>query len=119
MSEDVEAEALRLIDSGYRAVSNRYRMVSRIDRPDWLAHMAFSHTEGFPGSDLENLRQGFNWVAGLGEEACADHYRRCYSRDKLSDLNQRVFDLIRRAGNGHGWGGSAKYLPLIEKPRTT
>ncbi len=41
--------ALDLIASGYRAVSNRYRIVARIDREDWREEMARRHVAGFSG----------------------------------------------------------------------
>ena len=107
-------EATRLIESGYRSISNRHRGASRLDRPDWREHMARNHVDGFPGDPAKNYEDGMRWVTGLGPGA-ADVYRGVLSTDKLYDLPQDVHDRIRKAGNGSGWGGLDDYLDLIPK----
>lgn len=81
-------------------MSNKYSMVSRLDRPDWKEVMAGGH----PG--------GMRWVNLLGTGA-ADHYRRCYSKDTL-EIDPAVYKLVKRAGSGGGWGNLDEYRPLIE-----
>jgi hypothetical protein len=62
---------------GYKCISRRYGIVARIDRDDWLEHMARQHA---PWS----LADGMKWVRALGRAAAADHYRRVYSKDTLT-----------------------------------
>lgn len=59
--------------SGYFVVSGKHNIVARIDRPDWREFMAKEHS---PWS----LVDGFAWAMSAG---AADHYRRCYSQDKM------------------------------------
>lgn len=75
-------DPVALIASGYRRVSNRYRLVARIDRPDWIDILA---------RDLLRSPAEF-YVPGAKEPAgmWADHYRRCFSRDTLT-LDPDVF----------------------------
>jgi hypothetical protein len=108
-------EATRLIESGYRSVSNRHRMVSRIDRPDWREHMARDHHRGFRGDPQRNLEEGMRWVRALGTGA-ADHYRRVLSKDTVTMLPQDVFDAVRKAGAGFGWGGVDEYREIVPGP---
>jgi len=84
-----EKYAQKLIASGYRATSNRYKMVARLDRPDWREHMAIRHS---PWS----LEEGMKWVNCLGHSA-TEHYLRVYSRDRLEGLPRNVFDAIKKA----------------------
>ena len=102
-------EATRLIESGYRSVSNRHRMLSRIDRPDWREHMARDHTRGFRGDAQKNLDEGMRWVDLLGAGA-ADFYRRVLSKDTLSQIPQDVFDAVKRAGSA---GGDDGYREIV------
>lgn len=77
-------EAERLVRSGYRQTSSRFRLASRIDRPDWKEHMASKHAPWC-------AEEGMRWVELLGASA-ADHYRRVYSRDQIEVTE---FDLKR------------------------
>lgn len=61
---------------GYRRVSNRYNLVARIDRPDWLQFMAKSLHRApadfyVPGEE----HPAGNWC---------DYYRRVHSKDTLT-----------------------------------
>lgn len=66
------ADVKALERAGYARTSNRFGMVSRIDRKDWREHMASQHGGGM------------DWVKALGKKGAADHYRRCYSQDNLT-----------------------------------
>lgn len=60
-----------LTDLGFRRVSNRFGIISRINRPDWKEHMAIKHAPW-------NHEQGHSWVNSLLKSNLAqDHYRRC------------------------------------------
>lgn len=96
----MNSEAKRLIDSGYRCTSNRHRMISRIDRPDWREYMG-SRNGG-----------GAEWVEALGSMA-GDHYRRVYSQDILSGIPPAIYEQIKKAGTGSGWGGLNEYKEKV------
>lgn len=62
---------------GYRRVSNKFGMIARIDRSDWLAFM---------------LERQPNWK-NSPTSMIADHYRRVISKDVLvvdQDIARRV-----------------------------
>lgn len=65
------------VNAGYRVVSRKYGMISRIDRDDWQEYMAEKHAPWDPQG------QGMRWIKALGPHHAADHYRRCYSKDTL------------------------------------
>ncbi|KVR21647.1 hypothetical protein WK13_34480 [Burkholderia ubonensis] len=69
-------EVQRLKAQGYCRTSNKWGLLSRIDRPDWQQHMAERHC---PWS----AEQGMKWVRGLGKDA-EDQYRRVYSQDSIT-----------------------------------
>jgi len=79
--------AAELTVLGYRRISNKYRMVARIDRPDWVEHMAAqSHrtvADYFVTGD--NSYPAASW---------GDYFRRVYSKDKLEGLPDAVFKAI-------------------------
>lgn len=83
--------AKMLTDMGYRRTSNRHLMVSRIDRPDWIDHLA-NKMRCAPASFI--VRDGSGEISA---DWC-DHYRRCYSEDKAT-VSERVFRLMRPSGN--------------------
>jgi hypothetical protein len=68
--------ALILARRGFRVVSRKYGILSRVDRPDWvsvIAYHMFKSPAEFYVLDKPNT-VGSTW---------ADHYRRCYSKDKF------------------------------------
>lgn len=83
--EDAAGEAMRLASLGYRRVSNKHRIIARVDRPDWQDYMASTHP------------LGMEWVNCLGKGA-PDHYRRCHSDDWLEGVPPAVFRLIPASG---------------------
>lgn len=66
----------QMIAEGYCRTSRKFGMVSRIDRSDWKEYMAILHSPW-------DWEEGMRWVNCLGEENAEDHYRRCYSVDKV------------------------------------
>lgn len=83
-----------LIRRGYRRVSNKYRIVSRIDRPDWREFMAKEHAPWDPQGD------GMGWVFLLGRQAgsAEDHYRSVYSKDNIENIPNEIFKQIPGSG---------------------
>lgn len=61
-----EAKAERYMAAGYRRISNTYRLVSRIDDPNWEKHRK-----------IATLYQ-----TGSSRASCEDYYRRVISKDK-------------------------------------
>jgi hypothetical protein len=68
--------AEQLSRRGYRRVSNKYGIVARVDRADWLQFMAQkmgrSVADFFKVDEPDTLSSGWS-----------DHYRRVYSQDKI------------------------------------
>jgi hypothetical protein len=111
-----QQEAERLYASGYCPTSNRYRMASRLDRPDWKEHMSAQRVEGFPGDMDIHLKDAMDWANGLGDGA-ADFYRRVHSKDTLRDIPEDVFRRLKKLTQGSGWGGLNEYRDVV--PRET
>lgn len=82
-------EALILIARGYRRVSNKHCRVARIDRPDWVWHLA-EHLRRAP-ADF--------YVPGEPEpSACwADFYRRGLTKDVIQ-VAPEVSRLVKPSG---------------------
>jgi hypothetical protein len=84
-------EVVRLTLAGYCRVSNKYRTVSRIDRPDWKEYMAKQHCPW-------DVTEGMEWVELLARQGDAeDFYRRVYSRDKVT-VSEETFYALPRSG---------------------
>ena len=76
--EELEAfmAAGELTKLGYRRVSNKYKLVSRIDREDWLDVLA---------TQLRCCRADFYMMDGSGiADNWKEHFCRVYSQDKLT-----------------------------------
>ena len=70
-------KAIELVRQGYRRTSNKHRLASRIDRPDWRDVMAKHHSP----RDWEEV--GLTWVNCMTPGDAADYYRRCLSKDTV------------------------------------
>ena len=88
-TEELEAfmAAGELNRLGYRRISNRYKLVARIDRDDWLDVLALQ---------LRCCRADFYKLDGTGiANNWKDHYIRVYSEDKLT-VSPAVYAKIAR-----------------------
>lgn len=96
---DLSAE--QLIARGYRRTSNKYRIVSRIDRPDWIAVLA---------EEMRRAPADF-YVPGEPDPAgnWCDYYRRVLSKDKIEGVPHEVFCRIPSSD----WD-SAGYVEIAE-----
>jgi hypothetical protein len=75
-----------LIAQGYRLVSRKYRLVARIDRPDWAKVIVDTLTPWMQKSIEENYNRAIREMEeNIGMR---DWYRRCMSKDtiKVSDI---------------------------------
>lgn len=80
-------EAATLTKQGYRKVSNRYKLVARIDRDDWMDILA---------RQLNCCRADFYKLDGTGiANNWKDHYIRVYSEDKLT-VTPEVYKYMKR-----------------------
>lgn len=79
--------AEELTSMGYRRVSNKYGMVARIDRPDWLRYMREQHP---------------NW-ADAPVSMIADYYRRCVSVDVLTVPHEVALGVPTSCHDATGW----------------
>ena len=95
-------DAQTLIAQGYRRVSNKSRTIARIDRADWVYDTyfdKFGHTDigiaqavrtFYEGKSIEDF--GFMKDSVLYEAKCAaDHYRRCMTKDRVTDVPVEIF----------------------------
>lgn len=80
------SRAEALIARGYCRTSNRYRIVSRIDRPDWVAVLAEALNRA--PADFYSPREK------APDGRWCDHYRRVHSKDKILELPPDVFALM-------------------------
>lgn len=71
--------AAQLTAAGYRRVSNSYRCVARIDRPDWKDVLA------------KYLCTTPDKLSGNGHE---DSYRRIFAEDAIYDVPQHIYRKI-------------------------
>lgn len=72
-----QVDVKELIAQGYRRVSRKFGMLSRIDRPDWMEYMAAQHSPWNP-------EEGMAWAKLLLKTGHAeDQYRRVYSKDQI------------------------------------
>lgn len=79
--QDAATQAYELIAQGYRKVSSKHAIVSRIDRPDWKDRMA---RQGHPVHDEHPGR-------------LEDQYRRVFTADKLQ-VSREVLVRIPSSG---------------------
>lgn len=99
------AEAQKFTAQGYRKISNKYRIIARIDCENWvdiIYEEAFKHRKPgicdavkaiYDGIDPHDL--GFSKdLAILEAKSAADHYRRCFSKDSIEGVDYRTFKLI-------------------------
>ena len=91
-----EAKAGQFKMSGYRKVSNRHRIVSRIDCEDWLETMAETQNT--------SVAEMIGPHPHLSLPALADHYRRCYSKDKLV-VDEHLIKLMHSSGDSSEYVG--------------
>lgn len=68
-----ELSAEELIKRGYRRTSNKFCILARIDREDWLEFMADEHPN----------------MMRMDQASLADFYRRVYSKDKVTSPASR------------------------------
>lgn len=88
-SEELEVfmAASELNRMGYRKISNKYKLVARIDRDDWMDILA---------KQLNCCRADFYKLDGSGiSNTWKDHYVRVYSEDKLT-VSQEVYSKMER-----------------------
>ena len=97
--------AQKLIDQGYRKVSNKFRTISRIDRKDWVPFIYknhFGYNDIGIGKAVETFYAGMPIEEfGFMEESVmyeakmiANNFRRCHSKDKIEDVPIEIFSQI-------------------------
>lgn len=71
---------------GYRRISNKYKLVARIDRDDWLDVLA---------KHMNCSRADFYNVNGSGiSDSWRDHYVRMYSEDQIT-VKPEIYKLMK------------------------
>jgi hypothetical protein len=69
MMTHLEPKWQSLVNLGYRKTSNKYGLVSRLDRPDWAAHLEKETNRAVDADEIYG-----QWE---------DYWRRCRSKDTL------------------------------------
>lgn len=101
--------AEELIARGYRRTSNRYRMVSRIDAPDWQRVMAHERSKSNPEAALRFIEKS---------EHAADMFRTTYSKDSIENVPRDIFKKIPHSSHDPvGWIDPATFGPLPTIPK--
>ena len=80
-------DAAALVKQGYRRISNKFCLASRIDRLDWREVMAQDH------APWDWQGEGLTWVNCLGTGGAADFYRRCLSKDNVK-MDEEVSRMV-------------------------
>ena len=76
---------------GYRCISNKYRIIARIDRDDWLQVMATKmHCSVADYYNMDGSGVADHWK---------DHYVRVHSTDQISDVPYEVYMRIKKGAN--------------------
>lgn len=79
-------KAGELTQKGYRKISNKYKLVARIDRDDWMDILA---------RQLNCCRADFYKLDGSGvADSWKDHYIRVYSEDRLT-VGPEIYKLMK------------------------
>ena len=94
--KDPVFRAQELSDQGYCRVSNKYRIVARIDREDWIQWIIDKDNMNITVADFytKDGDLSYSW---------ADYYRRVYSRDKIENVPSAIFKLLPSSGDGVGF----------------
>jgi hypothetical protein len=75
-----------LHNQGYRRISNKYKLVARIDRDDWLDVLA---------KEMRCSRADFYNFDGSGiSDSWRDHYVRVYSKDQIT-VSPEIYKLMK------------------------
>lgn len=75
-----------LHEQGYRRVSNKHKLVARIDRKDWLDVLA---------KEMHCSRADFYNLNGSGiSDSWRDHYVRVYSKDQIT-VSPEIYKLMK------------------------
>ena len=98
-------DAQKLINQGYRKISNKYRTISRVDKKNWVSIIYkdhFGHKNIGIYRAVETFYNGksireFGFMKETVEyeaKLIADNYRRCYSKDVITDVPIEIFTKI-------------------------
>lgn len=90
--ETVKKTPQELVEMGYISISNKYRMIGRIDRKDWLTFLA---------RQMQCAVADFYNVDGSGvDKGWEEQYIRVYTRDKMV-LNEWDYSEFKRIRHGY------------------
>lgn len=84
-------KATELTKRGYRRISNKYGLLSRIDRPDWKHEVAKRFCP-------YNFKQGLKRVESYDVSSMEDFYRRNCSEDKIEVMHE-IARLVPNSSN--------------------
>ena len=88
---DVQEQAQKLFDSGYCCLSNKYRIVARIDREDWLEYLAGQLRRSVMDFYIRTPEGVTDSTGRWGEYYCA-----LYSKDRIEGVHYEVYVALKR-----------------------
>jgi hypothetical protein len=99
MLQTVEEQAQKLFDQGYRGVSNRHRIVSRVDQ-DIRTFVEHDKTKMRKRYKHKNW-SSYDFLLSLPKAAAEDWFRRCLSKDKQV-VQEAVYRALKRLEHSGG-----------------
>lgn len=99
--------AEELFKRGYYPISNRYTMVARVDREDWVEHLANQSFRSVADFYIRTVDGRLSTSTGHWGE----HYCRCYSKDRIEGVPQDEYKKLKTLWN-------FKYPTFVKPPVT-
>lgn len=97
--DEIEMTARRYAEQGYVGVSNKYRIIVRIDRPDWLVvlatNMRRSVADFFVLGTNKPGRDTGHWGV---------YYASSYSKDKIEGIDEKVYRRLKQLSDTYNLG---------------
>lgn len=88
----IPMNAQELFARGYFPISNRHRLASRIDRKDWVEHMAITYRRA--AADFYDFNSDGTLSDNIGH--WREHYVRCLSKDSIEDIEPQTYAELRK-----------------------
>lgn len=104
---DLRSEAQKLFDRGYQGFSNKYRMIARIDRPDWLQVMAGKFRKSVADFYVREADGTITITDKTGR--WGEHYAAALSLDKQEGIHPDVYNELKRLRAASG--EDIRYIP--------
>lgn len=101
--------AQELFEKGYVGLSNKYRIVARIDRPDWVEKLARELNRSV--ADFYFYRNGRRIEGYTGH--WGEHYCAVYSRDTIEGVDPETYQELKRLWSRSSSDVVYKEIPIV------